>query len=1104
MGHKQSKTTKKQEARELDSLHYAASLDFVEQFWEHQLRDDDDRTSKSGSQSGQPQSGIPDELRAYTIVELEKRPGVGFGLTVSGGVDKDGRPRATNMRTGGVAQRSDLLQMGDLITAVSGIKTAKLKHEDVINLLKNAGDRVSLEIEYEIPPTVQDNGVTVTSKNVEIRLAKEDGSYGFTIRGGVNPNPSKTRPLTITHIRSGGPADRDGTLKVGDRILSVDGINLSNLTHMEALNTIKQSSTDATFRVDYDVSIMEAVRNATGPLLIEVAKTPGASLGVTLSAVSKGSKSVVVIDAVKPASIADRCGALNVGDEILSIDSAKTSHMSVPEAMQLLATASDQIKLEILPVSHMTPMLTYPTAQNRNQQVANTSRSVTPVSQLNNSSYNSLSRSQGMLHNSRQQTTALNRKLKGKNLKSSSTLSLASTINGMGTTAQVCRSDTVEVTLYSRSCDFGFNLQGGVFTTEILGSPAVIGFIEPGGKADKCGIMQAGDRILTINNRYTDEVTLEEANQLLRESGQQCTLLLEFDVAESVVPSSGVFSVKLPIADQGLGITLSAPKNRKPGDALLISDVKKGSVAHRTGTLEPGDHLLAIDDIHLETFSVEEAAHILRQADDIIKLRVKKDETYSEDPEISGAISFTVELIRHGGPLGITISGTEESFDPIVISGLTNGGLAERTGALHMGDRILAISGTSLRGKTLSQAIRLLQNAGNIVTLKISKQEKLPAIKSSEAAVTEVNDAVVMTANGIHHFHPVNSKNPTAHSTPISAVGQGSADSWEGSGMDTGYHSTQTRNSRSNSPAMHPHHNRRANPSPGRRPPRQRRVRSSSQSTSPNDNSEDEVDDRYNSTTQRYGGYSDPLSSDQEDGYRYNHLTKPPSRRSSLTRNQDYLRNIDSGIANLSPESNLISPTTSYPQSTVSGYQHSMGTSYPRSPETSSRSGNNQYKSYSMPAGSHMNTSEAYHLSSMEAEINELLAPPVSAELHRVTLYKDSDVEDFGFSVSDGVYERGVFVNTIRPGGPAARSTNVKPFDRILQINQTRTRDFDCCMVVPLIAESGNQLELGLSRTPLTNGNHLRPPAGMENQWMGQDNGAMQQGPQENSKQHSM
>ena len=38
----------------------------------------------------------------------------------------------------------------------------------------------------------------------------------------------------------------------------------------------------------------------------------------------------------------------------------------------------------------------------------------------------------------------------------------------------------------------------------------------------------------------------------------------------------------------------------------------------------------------------------------------------------------TVELQRQAGPLGITISGTEEPSDPIVISGLSDGGLAER------------------------------------------------------------------------------------------------------------------------------------------------------------------------------------------------------------------------------------------------------------------------------------------------------------------------------------------------------------------------------------------------------------------------------------------
>lgn len=49
-----------------------------------------------------------------------------------------------------------------------------------------------------------------------------------------------------------------------------------------------------------------------------------------------------------------------------------------------------------------------------------------------------------------------------------------------------------------------------------------------------------------------------------------------------------------------------------------------------------------------------------------------------DEQETTGAIIYTVELKRYGGPLGITISGTEEPFDPIVISGLTKRGLAER------------------------------------------------------------------------------------------------------------------------------------------------------------------------------------------------------------------------------------------------------------------------------------------------------------------------------------------------------------------------------------------------------------------------------------------
>ena len=52
----------------------------------------------------------------------------------------------------------------------------------------------------------------------------------------------------------------------------------------------------------------------------------------------------------------------------------------------------------------------------------------------------------------------------------------------------------------------------------------------------------------------------------------------------------------------------------------------------------------------------------------------------------------------------------------------------------------------------------------------------------------------------------------------------------------------------------------------------------------------------------------------------------------------------------------------------------------------------------------------------------------------QITLMKDSVYEDFGFSVSDGLYERGIYVNRVRKGGPADISGQLLAFDRILQV----------------------------------------------------------------------
>lgn len=154
--------------------------------------------------------------------------------------------------------------------------------------------------------------------------------------------------------------------------------------------------------------------------------------------------------------------------------------------------------------------------------------------------------------------------------------------------------------------------------------------------------------------------------------------------------------------------------------SLVVSVVLAGSVAHRTGSVQAGDRLLAINNSRVEMLSIDEALSIL-QSEHVIRLKLHKNQQSVDELPEQAPVVYTVELVRHGGPLGITISGTESPDDPITISGLTEGGLAERTGALHPGDRLLAINGRSLQGKLLSEAIEILQNSGDIVTLKIGK-----------------------------------------------------------------------------------------------------------------------------------------------------------------------------------------------------------------------------------------------------------------------------------------------------------------------------------------------------------------------------------------------
>lgn len=58
---------------------------------------------------------------------------------------------------------------------------------------------------------------------------------------------------------------------------------------------------------------------------------------------------------------------------------------------------------------------------------------------------------------------------------------------------------------------------------------------------------------------------------------------------------------------------------------------------------------------------------------------------------------------------------------------------------------------------------------------------------------------------------------------------------------------------------------------------------------------------------------------------------------------------------------------------------------------------------------------------------------PTPVQLHKISLTRSTVVEDFGFGLSDGMYEKGVYISGVRKGS-IADLNGLKPFDRVLQV----------------------------------------------------------------------
>ncbi|KAM9408235.1 membrane-associated guanylate kinase, WW and PDZ domain-containing protein 1b [Pholidichthys leucotaenia] len=99
------------------------------------------------------------------------------------------------------------------------------------------------------PPNVNSSSTAATSAlqpyDVEIRRGENEG-FGFVIVSSVSRPEAGT---TFGRIIEGSPADRCGRLKVGDRILAVNGCSITNKSHSDIVNLIKEAGNTVTLRI---------------------------------------------------------------------------------------------------------------------------------------------------------------------------------------------------------------------------------------------------------------------------------------------------------------------------------------------------------------------------------------------------------------------------------------------------------------------------------------------------------------------------------------------------------------------------------------------------------------------------------------------------------------------------------------------------------------------------------------------------------------------------------------------------------------------------------------------------------------------------------------
>uniref|UniRef100_A0A8C9VHX8 Membrane associated guanylate kinase, WW and PDZ domain containing 3 n=1 Tax=Scleropages formosus TaxID=113540 RepID=A0A8C9VHX8_SCLFO len=208
----------------------------------------------------------PIEHRSYDIL-LQRRENEGFGFVILTSKSKP-PPGAIPHKIGRIIEgsptdRCGRLHVGDRIVAVNGQSIVQLSHNDIVQLIKDAGNSVVLSVvpeeEYTGPPSgtssakhspaLQHRAMGQQPANREdrydpphritscfqVELERGPRGFGFSLRGGKEYNMG----LYILRLAEDGPALQDGRIHVGDQIVEINGEPTQGITHTRAIELIQ-------------------------------------------------------------------------------------------------------------------------------------------------------------------------------------------------------------------------------------------------------------------------------------------------------------------------------------------------------------------------------------------------------------------------------------------------------------------------------------------------------------------------------------------------------------------------------------------------------------------------------------------------------------------------------------------------------------------------------------------------------------------------------------------------------------------------------------------------------------------------------------------------